>query len=278
MDIKEILQLRGVSPTARIKLVRHQDKRFDIHELAREGKLEIYQAYQSEPRFDCDYIISFLGDADRRAVFWGVYKVLGRTAAKTRLTSADQAEYGLAEEGSVFYDFQLVDGFDDLRERLVIDWGKATLAWHQWLSPKEVIEILPKGYVKKFPGYLDFVLRHDQLVELIANPATNREWHRMLAAVAGIYLIVDQTTGKQYVGSAYGRGGILARWTSYATSGHGGNAQLVDLLKGSPEHAKNFTYSILRTLPLTLTPAEVINFEGLYKRKLGSRAFGLNSN
>jgi len=74
----------------------------------------------------------------------------------------------------------------------------------------------------------------------------------MLAAVAGVYLIVDRKTGKQYVGSASGEGGILSRWRSYADTGHGGNKRLIDLAACDPE--------------------------GLYKEKLGSRAFGLNSN
>jgi len=35
------------------------------------------------------------------------------------------------------------------------------------------------------------------------------EWHRMLGAVAGIYLIADRTSGRLYVGSASGAEGVL---------------------------------------------------------------------
>lgn len=181
-------------------------------------------------------------------------------------------------DGHVYYDLSPVDGFDDLKDRVVIDWGKSTLAWHQWLRPKEVIEILPKGYVTHFPGYLDFVLRYDELVSIINSPVANREWHRMLSAVAGVYLIVDSKTGLQYVGSAYGKNGILSRWTVYAREPDGRNKRLKELLSGDNSYARHFRFTVLHTLPLTMTKNEVIAYEVRYKEKLGTRAFGLNSN
>ena len=45
-----------------------------------------------------------------------------------------------------------------------------------------------------------------------------------------IYLISDVTTGKRYVGSAYGEGGIWSRWCEYASNGHGGNVELRKLV------------------------------------------------
>jgi hypothetical protein len=63
-------------------------------------------------------------------------------------------------------------------------------------------------------------------------------------AVAGVYLVLAQTSGKQYVGSAYGPSGIWERWRKYAISGDGGNVQLreshrtVGLSAVSPEKVK----------------------------------------
>ena len=100
------------------------------------------------------------------------------------------------------YDLEEIEGFDDLKNRVVINWGKGALAWHQKmrdkgkLRDKEVIEILPKGYVKEFPGFLDFVLRYDELTTIMKSPEANREWHTMLSSVAGIYLITDTKEGK----------------------------------------------------------------------------------
>lgn len=164
---------------------------------------------------------------------------------------------------------------------MVIDWGNATRSWYQWLSisnSKQVIEILPSGYVKEFPGFDDLILTFDELHTIVNSPDSNRIWHTMLSSVAGVYLITDMTNGSQYVGSASGEQGIMGRWRGYADSPHGGNIKLMSLLQVDPNRYKNFQYSILRTLPKSLTRTEVIGFEQKYKQKLGSRAFGLNGN
>ena len=102
--------------------------------------------------------------------------------------------------------------------------------------------------------------------------------HYTLRAVAGIYLIVDRGTGKQYIGSAYGEGGILQRWAEYAQSGHGGNKLVREIALADASAVNHFAFSLLRTLPRTLTAAEVVAYEVLHEQKLGSRAIGLNSN
>ncbi len=88
----------------------------------------------------------------------------------------------------------------------------------------------------------------------------------------------DSETGQQYVGSAYGAGGILQRWQAYVHHRHGGNRRLRDLLRERPDAWKGFTFTLLRTLDRTLSRREVFELETLFKRKLGSRAMGLNAN
>jgi hypothetical protein len=277
LNIVELLTLRGLDINSKIILVRHQDKRYDVNELLKNGQLEIYQSYQSKPIFECDYIVSFIGIEGTRARFMGVYKVLGRKPSKDVPLPEKFLYKEFASKDDYYYVLEEVRAFDDLKWRVIIDWGKATLAWHQKLSEKEVIEILPTGYVKQFPGFLNFVLQYDELVEIINNPDANREWHRMLSSVAGVYLITDLVTGMQYVGSAYGKEGILGRWAVYARSPDGGNVQLEKLLEKDRSYAKNFQFTILQALPQTLPSGEVINYEHFYMKKLGSRAFGFNS-
>jgi hypothetical protein len=81
-----------------------------------------------------------------------------------------------------------------------------------------------------------------------------------------------------YVGSATGEGGIWARWRQYASSGHGGNSLLRDLIARDGTYPAQFRFSLLQILPKTMTRDEVIQREVLYKRKLGTRATGLNLN
>jgi hypothetical protein len=278
ISIVELLRLRGLDCSKKIKLVRHKDKRYDVAQLYSLGQIEIYQSYQAKDIFKCDYIVSFIGFEGSLARMVGVYKVNGRRPAREMPLPAEFIYQYMPQDDDIYYDLEEVSGFEDLKDRVVIEWGKGALAWHQNLTDKEVVEILPSGYVKPFPGYLDFILTYDELVGICENPVANKDWHRMSSSVAGIYLIVDSETGLQYVGSAYGSGGILARWRQYAKTGHGGNLRLKAAIAANQFGSKSLRFAILRTLEKTLTKNEVIAYEAFHKKKLGTRAFGLNSN
>lgn len=280
LGVLDLLELRGFDRSAKAKLVRHQDSRYPAEELIRHGWLEAYQSYQSRPVFhECEQIVSFVGVEATRALFVGVYDVLEK----------DPAEGAPIPPGCPYlewldsehrYLLAKVEGYEDLEERLVIEWGKATLSWHQWLVNKEVIELLPPGHrLAPFADYLDFTLTWDELRYLVQQMDAHRDWRSRLEAVAGIYLILDGLTGKQYVGSASGSGGIWSRWSEYARNGHGGNVILRDLVRADDEsYPRNFLYSILQVLPKTLSRAEVLRWERRYKEKLGTQATGLNLN
>jgi len=280
MDLFQLLKMGGVDTSLKIKLVRHQDNRYDTQKLYEKNELDIYQSYQSNNVFsDCQFIVSFLGCDRSKAKFIGVYKVNSVTQPVKPLNGHEDFWF----EGCYYYELEKTQYLNDLTDRLVIDWGGATRSWYQWLNekkPKAVIEILPKGYYDNFPGFEDFTLNFKTLKQIVDNPDANRTWHLMLSSVAGIYLIVDMKDGKQYIGSAYGEKGILGRWTDYAKTGHGNNKHL----KTMPfDRYENFQFTILRTLPKTLTSKEVIFYESLYKKKLGTRAnlleeYGLNEN
>ena len=207
---------------------------------------------------------------------YGVYKVSER--CRIREISLPP-NYTMPEDpDSWFYQLERVSGFEDLEERVVIDWGQSTRSWHQWITEKEVVEVLPTGYARPFPGYLDFVLNFDELSRIFNHPEANREWQSALSNVAGIYLILQPSTGAQYVGSACGSQGIYGRWQNYAITGHGGNKLLKKICDNGNNMHREFRFSILRTLPKSLTQKEVVEYENFYKNKLGSRAFGLNEN
>jgi hypothetical protein len=140
-----------------------------------------------------------------------------------------------------------------------------------------LFEILPPNYAGSCPGYYDIQLPYDKLREIVNHPDSNREWQRTLSSVSGVYLILDPKSGKQYVGSAYGREGIWSRWKSYAKSPSGGNKFLKDLLKKDPGRYRCFQFSIMRVLEPSTVKAAVLAQEALVKTKLGSRATGLNA-
>jgi len=279
MTLIELLTMRKLDTRRKIKLVRHQDDRLNLAAVREAGYLELYQSYQSKPVFDgCDAIVSFLGASGSKATFYGVYEVKAvRRSGEVPLPATCPFPELRPAQG-FFYDLGELLGFTDFRDRLVIDWGKGALAWHQWLTDRTVLEYLPVGRISPFPGYLDFVLTYDELCRMVKNESSNRDWHLSLKSVAGVYLITDTIDGRQYVGSATGEEGILGRFRAYAETGHGGNTLLDTLLleKGK-ERVKAFQFTVLTTLPRGLSNKRALEQESLYKRKLGTRAFGLNT-
>jgi hypothetical protein len=280
MLLAEIIQQRGLNIN-NMKIIRHTVSREYIKALIASGNFELYQSVQKTEIFkDINYFISFTDMQGTKALVNGVYKVEGLekiTDFPKELSSIKELEkWG---DGPYFkYDLKRDNSLSDLEGRLVIDWGKATISWHQKKLDKEIVEVLPVGYAKTFPGYQNVILSYDELFKIIKNPNSNRQWKVMLSNVYGIYLILDKTSGQQYVGSAYGKEGIWGRWGHYVDSKHGGNKILMELLNDDPVRYKNFQFSILNVLPNSSMNDEVIQLESIVKEKLGTRVYGLNAN
>jgi hypothetical protein len=252
-----------------------------VEELRRREWLELYQRYQSKPKFHgARQIVSFYGLSETRAGFYGLYNVLGcHAASEGGILDGCRWSTEWNHSAKFFYDLERDSDFDDFRDRLIIDWGSGTLAWVQNLDNKPILEILPPGRrLAPFDDYLEFSLTYSQLKYLFENEEAHRDWRVPLSAVAGVYLILAQTSGELYVGSAYAESGIWGRWRQYANSGHGGNIKLQELLKSHPQYPEQFRFSVLQILPKTMAREEVLQREVLYKLKLGTRATGLNSN
>lgn len=267
LTIQDILNLKtDILKNSRVKLVRHKDSRAEYRELIKDrNELLKYQQEQGKPIFhDCDYIVSFIGKERRKSILFGIFKVNGFEQ----------------QNGKYYYNLEQLSEFEYLSNRIVIDWGNNAIAWHQWYDKqlKEIVQILPQGYLGDFPGLLDFVLDFSELERLINNPEANEDWKNHLSSVNGIYLILDSKTGNQYIGSANGRDGIWQRWTDYSTTHHGGNKTLIELCDKEEDYFKNFRYSILQSLPSNITQKEIVKIENLYKEKLGTKAHGLNNN
>lgn len=267
LTLQEIISLKtDIFDNSRVQLVRHKDNRKEYRDILKDRNILIeYQKKQSAEVFKAtDYIVSFIGQERGKSLLFGFFKVNG-------VSKGDEGFY---------YELEEIHICQDLIDRVVIDWGKATLAWHQNYKsyPKEIVEILPKGYLGEFPGLTNFILDFQELKKLIENPDANRDWKNHLSSVNGIYLILDKFTGNQYIGSACGKDGIWQRWTDYSKTKDGGNKLLIKLFETNKEYHKNFQYTVLQTLPSNLTQKEVIAIENLYKIKFGTKFHGLNSN
>jgi hypothetical protein len=287
IGLAELLRSRGYEPKpgfkGRVKLIRHKDPNYDIETLYSNGWFETYQSFQSKSIFkDCDQIVVFIGEEWPAARFVGVYDVTPSAKIPAVPTGCPYPEW--SADAKYHYTLKKRAGFEDLEDRLVIDWGGSTQGWHQWFTDRDVIQIRAKGRaLAPFRDYLRVNLKHSDLKKLVATPEAHKDWVSGLKAVGGVYLIVNGENGQQYVGSATGKDGIWQRWQEYAKTGHGGNKELIKLCKPNGACPAAFTFSILETFSKSLTKAEAIKSENFFKEKLGTRAkalnkYGLNGN
>jgi hypothetical protein len=266
MKIVDLPQFVHLKERRDVKVVRHKSSKHDYLQMLEDGEFEDYQNEQSRDVFGgATTILSFIARSRKRALFIGAWGLLGKRPREPR---------------GFIYRTKELSGYDDLKRRLIVEWGDGALCWVQWLHKKgnkEVLELRPANYDSKFPGYYDVVLPFARLARIVLNPDSHSEWKKKLTAVSGVYLITDTKGEKQYVGSAYGKeGGIWGRWKTYVSTRHGNNDRLIALLKDDPERYRSFQFSILRVFEPGMLPESVCQHEALVKRKLGTRAFGLN--
>lgn len=279
LTVKQYLLAAGLDVDAdRIKLVKHVDHApyYSIREIIKQNMFELFQAEQSKIKkvfHNCDVIVSFIGLENNQAELWGVYKVLGHrnyTRDDFQKTKDILIDIKRVFKNLIWYELEEVNDFRDLRQRLVVQW-KSTRGWVQG-KDLDIFEILPPTKVILFPGYQDVLLSFSEMKQIFENPRAHKDWKAALQANAGIYRIVDMSSGEIYIGSAYGSDGLWGRWSNYAKNGHGGNK----LLKSRDPN--NFQWSIVRTVSRSISERDVIKIEGIEKLKHGSRVHGLNDN
>lgn len=292
LSLKRLLSLYGLDDFSATKVLRHQDpslmadtgmSMFELLQRKFEGKplLEWYQEVQRDDVFRrCSRVVSFYNNRHGQTILMGVFNCDGKTDEPLPVDLPKR----FYQDSNYRYVFKRDARFAELENRLVIDWGSAHISWHQHLRDRDkaVLEILPAGYLKPFPGFDQVMLTFAELSYLVEHSAGNVDWTRRLAGVNGVYLITDQQDGEQYIGSAYGAssdvGGIWGRWRQYVlTHGSGDNIGLAAKLAVDPGKAYHLLFSILQISDKSSEKA-VLKLEKVWKDKLGTRVHGLNRN
>lgn len=196
-------------------------------------------------------------------LFGGVWRVVDRLP--------DRYEVELTDQGQGFLGrLKLRSSYTDRSTRVKFE---------NHYQAFEVQEILREPYSgRTFPGFESIDVSFEELETLVRN--SRPDWRAALASVKGVYMISDVITGKRYIGSAYGSQGIWSRWVNYVATGHGGNAELRELVtEPTLEYCRRaFRFALLEYRP-ALTPDDVIvGRESFWKRILLSREYGLNRN
>lgn len=273
-----LLRAYQIDPSA-VRLVRHANTEIKVLEtfLNDLPRFTEYTAWQKPGKFgDAEYLAMFVTARGTTSLFLGLWRINGVTKNKNLEPShlAALQSYELPElwyESADRYDLELSTTMFDLIQRLVIDWGGATQSWVQ-KKDKDIVEIKAKNSIGDFVSYDSILLTYHELQTLVSDTDANASWVNALSHVNGVYLIKHKLDGRLYIGSAYGKGGILGRWTAYAKTGHAGNKLLKDL------DANYFEFSVLEISPSTMSADDVIARENRWKTCLGTREFGLNDN
>jgi len=142
-----------------------------------------------------------------------------------------------------------------------------------------VSQIFNKPYSgENFCGYENIDHSFDILENIFK---TNKsDWKAALENVKGVYLIVDKSNGKMYVGSAYGESGIWSRWSCYIGTGHGWNDELTKLVvkEGFDYARQNLKFSLLEYRAMKTDDQVIIDREQYWKNVLLSGTYGYNKN
>ena len=182
------------------------------------------------------------------------------------------------------YEVELTDQFKPFIGRLKINWQRTGRAkarkLENCLDDFMLSELLREDYTGEvFCGYEN--INHDfnilENIFLTGKP----DWKAALFNVKGVYLIMDKSNGKKYVGSAYGDSGIWSRWSCYIGNGHGHNDELTKIIKskGKQYARDNFRFSLLEYRPMKTDDKNIIARESYWKEALLSRGeFGYNKN
>lgn len=250
---------------------------------------DLFDCYQSchAPRTEAAlakarYLASFIRYGPGQAIFVGMYEVAGRRWMSAEeclsrplhqeLMSFGMSGFKATESRSQLleFDLHLTDWHAEWRGRLLIRWPGLERSWYRWADRNEfAIEAVTQEspLSQAMPRWNRLVLDWAQLALL---PST---WRGALSQWRGVYLIVDQSDGQQYVGSACGAENLLQRWRDYARTGHGGNKLL------RARDPSSFRFSILQLVAPDLPRLEVEEIESSWKDRLRSRTpYGLNEN
>lgn len=184
----------------------------------------------------------------------------------------------------VNYDGEEIEKYNALFGRVMVKYHKThqtqVRIYADVMDELEVSQILPLTFDgDDFPGYDNVCLSYEQLAIILQK--NRRDWTAALGNQKAVYLITDKNNGKLYVGSATAECGmLLQRWGNYVANGHGGNKELVELVKkeGFDYIKKNFQYSILENYNAKTDDKVVLKRESWWKEALQSRKFGYNGN
>ena len=200
------------------------------------------------------------------------------------LTTIKRITKELGVVDGINYEGEELEEYRQYYGRVIVKYHKTVQAQGMFYATVakelEVLQLLPAAFDgDEFPGYDNVRLSYMQLASIMER--RKQSWIAALENQKAVYLITDTYNGKLYVGSATSdKDMLLQRWSNYVENGHGGNKELVELVKekGFDYVKQYFQYSILENYNARIDDHVVLKRETWWKEALQSRKFGYNSN
>lgn len=256
---------------------------------ARRDVFEAYQSSHGKPATatlrNRAFVASFVGLGDGTLVLAGVYRNLGVRERAMSEIMADKvvaelvADFGVTYETGgmapatwLWFDLQRTELLGEYVGRLRIA-PRLTQAYVRLAEnfPGEIVAVERASLLDAAPpDWRDMTLSASEL-RVSDKPVLPESWAVLLRGWRGIYLIVDESDGKRYVGAAYGKENLLGRWRAHIAGEHGVTKEL------GTRKTDGFRFSILEVLRHDEAAEEVIRREQSWMNRLHTRQFGLNA-
>lgn len=223
------------------------------------------------------FTVAFIAQEDRSLLLAGVYQVRGCRYREASEVGCDPLvremvdQYGVDEpyggKGGMWFDMEPTGILKDLEGRLRIapKLSQVYVRLAETLDA-QIVEIARENrFNRPLPGWRELALSGPEVRALgPAARARLREWR-------GVYLIVDESDGQRYVGSAYGEENLWGRWSKHVARDRGVTKEL------RRRDPSQFQFSILERVSPDMAADEVIALEYSWMNRLHTRQFGLNA-
>jgi hypothetical protein len=292
MQFNDLLRMGGIDPK-QVNVMLHSPQHPEFAKVlptlvhTRRDALDMYQATHNRPAEQAlkkgrPFVAVFVRVGHRRQVFVGIYDNLGwRDRPWGEILAEPEAQflfqtYGVFAEDKqkdpgqmqAFFNLLLGPILKEMIGRLVVevDLTQTYVRLAESLETKaKVLTIMEEGAAETPPPEW-----RDMTVTAAFLEAIPSGWANRLAQWRGIYLIVDESDGKRYVGSAYGAENLLGRWLAHTKRDVGVTVQL------RLRNPINFRFSILERVSPDMPADDVITLEQTWMTRLHTRTHGLN--
>lgn len=290
MRLNDILALREIDPKD-VAIILHTPRDPRLRRLLpwiAAERVDLFEAYQSvhSPSVEATlkgrkYALSFVDIGDSTLALAGLYEINGwedraisslyedtlfNELSKLEGIHAGDISREQGIETRCVFNFLEKDSLAQYGSKLVISKpkGRTYVRLAENLDA-EVLALHQESQLSSAPPeWRDFIVRGSETRGLPKSWAARlREWQ-------GVYLIVDESDGARYVGSAYGVDNLLGRWRAHVAGERGITKHL------SGRDPINFRFSILERVGPDLIADEVVGIENSWKARLHTIEHGLN--